>query len=64
MCLRAVGARLLQSHNDLCGRCRWPASRAAGPTHPTDMEELLLVLDEDLITAVQAMIETLAGLIR
>jgi hypothetical protein len=55
---------MLQSHNDHSGRCRSPAPEAAGPTEPADMEEFLLVLDDDLLTAVQAMIEMLVGLIR
>lgn len=61
---RAGDARMLQSHNDPSGRCRSPAPEAAGPTEPADMEDFLLVLDDDLLTAVQAMIEMLVGLIR
>jgi hypothetical protein len=60
----AVGARLLQSHNDRSGRSRSLAPEPACPTDPADMEEFLLVLDDDLLTAVQAMVELLVGLLR
>jgi hypothetical protein len=52
------------SHNDLSDRLRPLALEPGPPTDLADMEELLLVLDDDLLTAVQAMIEMLVGLIR
>ena len=55
---------MLRSHNNPSGRRRSPAPEVAGPPDPADMEGFLLVLDDDLLTAVQAMIEMLVGLIR
>jgi hypothetical protein len=55
---------MLESHNDPSGRFRSPVTEATAPPDPAAMEEFLLVLDDDLLTAVQAMIEMLVGLIR